>query len=257
MPFELDRSAKLYYSDISKVNPLSAEEERKWILRWKRHQDITARDKVINSNLRFVVTIARKYTKDPDKLVDLIAAGNVGLMNALDRYDVKKKFRFLTYAAWWIAESIHREIYASNPVHVPTHRQKAQRKAAKEFRKAVAKKGPNDASLKKLDPGHPDATAVPIDAINDLVSDNFSKAHTNRHGDKFLRKAIDSLSPREQTVLYLYFGLKDNAKNLGQIARLLDMSPERIRQIKITAIKSLKETLTNIYEIYGVEDVYD
>lgn len=257
MAQNLERSAKLYYSDISKAQPLTAAEERKHILKWKRTGDITARDTVIKSNLRFVVTIARKYTKDPDRLVDLIAAGNVGLMNALERYDVRKKFRFLTYAAWWIAEAIHREIYASNPVHVPTHRQKAQRKAAREYRKALAEKGPGSEAVKDLDPGLPDATAVSMETAGDFSSDSFRSAHVNRQGDQFLRKAIDRLSPREQTVIYMYFGLKDNPKNLGQIARLLDMSPERIRQIKIAAIKALKEILEKDGDVDGVDDVYE
>lgn len=257
MSYELDKSAKLYYADISKVQPLTAQEERKLILKWKRDKDVKARDQVIQSNLRFVVTIARKYSKDPDRLTDLIAAGNVGLMNALERYDVRKKFRFLTYAAWWIAESIHREIYAANPVHIPTHRQKAQRKAAREFRKAMAERGPSDESLKELNKGLPDATPVSLDVLASFSNDYLRMSHPNKHADKFLRKAIDKLTPREQTVLYLYFGLKDISRNLGQIARLLDMSPERVRQIKIAAIKSLKDELTKSYGIKSVVDVYE
>lgn len=256
MSYELDRSAKLYYEDISKVPILTAEEERKLITLWKKKKDIKARDQVLKSCLRFVVSIARKHTKDPNRLPDLIAAGNVGLMNALDRFDVKKKFRFLTYAAWWIAESIHRETYAANPVHIPTHRQKAQRKAAKEYAQALAKQGPESESLKALNPGLPDATAVALELLGDVAGDSKNNI-TNKQADKLLRKAIENLSTREQTVLYLYFGLKDTSRNLGQIARLLDMSPERIRQIKIAAVKALRDILAKQHNVKSVQDIYD
>lgn len=253
----LERSAKLYYTDISKVPILKADEERKAIIRWRKYKDVAARDAVIKSSLRFVVTIARKHTKDPDRLSDLIAAGNVGLMNALDRFDIKKKFRFLTYAAWWIAESIHREIYAANPVHIPTHRQKAQRKAAKEYAQAMAQKGPEDKSLQKLDQGLPDATAVALELLGDIAVDGLKSTFNNKQADRLLRSAIEELSPREQTVLYLYYGLKDQSRNLGQIARLIDMSPERVRQIKIAAVKTLKEILDRKYGVYSVDDLYE
>jgi RNA polymerase primary sigma factor len=257
MSNKLEKSAQLYYTEIGKIHPLKADEERKLILRWKRHKDIKARDKVLTSNLRFVVTIARKYTKDPDRLVDLIASGNLGMLNALERYDVKKKFRFLTYAAWWVSEAIHREVYASTVCHIPTHRQKASRKKAKEYNKAVATYGSDHDKVKKMDQGIPDAIPVSMETLSEQQGEGFLRSYMNKRGDKILRKAIDTLSPREQTVLYLYFGLKDNAKNLGQIASLILMSPERVRQIKITAIKSLKDKLEKDFNITAVEDLYD
>jgi len=233
------------------------DEERKLILRWKKYKDVKARDAIVKSHLRFVVKVARSRTKDPERLQDLIAAGNIGLLTALDRYDVNREVRFLTYAGWWIAEAIYKEDYADTLVHVPTHRQKAQRKRAKAYAKALAMHGPE--GVINIDPGAPEAATVALDILRETPEEEHAHTpigvDTNRT-NQLLREEIAKLPPREQTVLNCYFGIKDTSRNLVQIAALLGMSPERIRQIKICAVKMLRDRLSESHAVNSAADVY-
>jgi RNA polymerase sigma factor (sigma-70 family) len=262
MANDLPRSITRYYTEISKTNIISdAAEERRLILAWKRHRDSKARDKLVSSHLRFVVSVARKHTKDTEQLQDLIAAGNIGLLTALDRYDLKRKVRFLTYAGWWIQEAIYKEVYANSLVHVPTHRQKAQRKRAKAYAKALTQFGPE--KLQEMDPGLPEASTVDLDKLDDrsrlansLQGEDDREGFEHTDAARLLRKEIAQLPPREQTVLNCYFGIKDSARNLVQIAALLSICPERIRQIKIEAVKMLRERMEAHHAVMSASDVY-
>lgn len=222
---------------------IGVQEEQRLISLWQRKGDIKARDQLIQSHLRFVVTMARKQTQDPNRLQDLISAGNLGLLIAADRYDLDKRPppRFLTYAGWWVQKEIADAGYATGSVvHVPTHRQKAQRKQAKIFQKVLQKHGPEDLIVSAMDPGIPEGATVTLDALHDTpMEDNGSTTERNT----LLRKAVNHLPLREQTVLNLFFGAKDDPRNLVQIATILEMCPERVRQIKNDGMRQLKEIL--------------
>jgi RNA polymerase primary sigma factor len=262
MPDAISRSASIYYQELSKVSPVSdPQEERRLIQRWQKHKDVKARDMLVQSHLRFVITVARKRCRDADRLQDLIAAGNIGLLKAVDRYDLGRRPapRFLTYAGWWIAKEISDEDYATTTVvHVPTHRQKAQRKAARLFQKAVQAHGPEARQLKKMDPGNPEGLSVSIDVVQETVeqegSDEPNCVDVNQ-ANKVLHLAISKLPVREQTVLNLYYGVKDEPRNFAQIANILEMCPERVRQIKINGVKLLKTDLSN-HPLLAPADVY-
>jgi len=247
MHSETNRIAELYYADLAKTHPVSPDEERRLISRWKRHKDIRARNALIRSHLRFVVVMARRYNRDPDRLPDLIAAGNLGLLKALDRFDLSRRTRFLTYAGMWIQAEILKEEYdASTLVYVPTHRKKAQHKKARAFQRAVAEYGPEAYQVRQMDPGLPEATTIAIDALRDAAEPDRSRTPAEVETDEArvrLRHAIATLPPREQTVLNLYYGMKDSPRNMVQIATLLDMSPERVRQLKMGGVRQLKQRL--------------
>jgi RNA polymerase sigma factor (sigma-70 family) len=275
MAADLPRSIARYYAEISQTSLINEQEERRLILLYKRHRDTKARDQLISSHLRFVVAVARKHTKDTDQLQELIAAGNIGLLTALERYDLKRKVRspmgngparpvrFLTYAGWWVQEAIFKEIYSNSLVHVPTHRQKAQRKRAKAYAKALTQFGPD--KLKEMDPGLPEASTVDLDKLDDRLrmqgsshgeDEDDASSFQESHAARLLRQEIAQLPPREQTVLNCYFGIKDCTRNLPQIAALLGMSPERIRQIKIEAVKTLRERMQAHHAVNSASDVY-
>jgi len=245
----VSRSVGIYYTEISRTHPVNdPKEERRLIQRWQKHKDRPARDALVKSHLRFVVTLARKRTKAPDKLQDLIAAGNLGLLKAIDRFDLKKSVRFLTYASCWIQEEMFKEDYStSSLVHIPTHRQKAQRKKAKQFQQALAQHGPNSLSVRDLDPGAPEGTTVDLETLQDAPEENPSRTqvlYETSDANRRLRQAINILPDREQTVLNLYYGIKDEPRNLVQIASFLGMSPERVRQIKLAGMRLLKDVLS-------------
>lgn len=257
----MGRSASLYYNEIARTTPINdPDEERRLIYQWQRYKNIAARDALLHSHLRFVVKVARRFTKDPDLLPDIIAAGNVGFVKALDKFDKSKKTRFLTYAGWWIQEEIYKELYGSNSlVHVPVHRQKANRKKAKIFQKALAEYGPDAAQVRGMDQGTPEGITVTLDVLRESEEDDPMRMPTSYEASAVngkLRHAIASLPTREQTVLNLYYGIKDDKRNLVQIASILGMSPERVRQIKLSGEKQLRTTLERTHAILSSRDAY-
>jgi RNA polymerase sigma factor (sigma-70 family) len=247
MKSETNRIAERYYGDLAKTPPVSPDEERRLVLRWKQHGDLAARNALIRSHLRFVVAVARRYSRDPDRLPDLIAAGNLGLIKALDRFDLSRQTRFLTYAGVWIQSEILKEEYdASTLVYVPTHRKKAQHKKARAFRRAVAEYGPGALQVQQLDPGLPEATTVAVDALRDAEEPDETRTADGvetDHSRARLRRAVATLSAREQSVLNLFYGMKEAPRNMVQIATLLDLTPERVRQLKLTGMQQLKQIL--------------
>jgi len=251
----VSRSMSQYYSEVGKTEIISREEERELIEQWKFHKDGAARDKLINSHLRFVVSVARKRTKDEQLLQDLIAAGNIGLLVALDRYDLNRKnIRFLTYAGFWVQLYINNESYINTLPHVPIHRQKVLHRKAREAALLSAAGGTPEPLSKE-------GTVYPLDAIDGTynygIHENpHEEELTEKNGDSVVRRAIAKLSPREQTVVNCYYGIKDEPRTLAQISNLLSISPERARQIKIKAMNKLKDIIKRLRQIETVDDMY-
>jgi RNA polymerase primary sigma factor len=196
-----------------------------------------------------VVKVAHKRTKDPEAVKDYIAAGNIGLLKAADKFDWNRKpyIRFLTYAGWWIYEEMSNQDYTTaSLVHVPAHRQKAQRRQAREFRAAMQEHGPENKSVIAMDPGLPEGVVMPIEAAKNTPAVTEAEPTSSYGSDRLralVREGIDRLPPREQTVLNLYYGIKDDARNLVQIAAMMSMCPERVRQIKINGMQLLHNEL--------------
>lgn len=242
------RISSTYYAEVSRAPCVDdPEEERRLLRAWQRRGDLSARNAIIQTHLRFVVKQAHRRTKDPELVKDYIAAGNLGLLKAADKFDLKRKIRFLTYAGWWVLKEMSDLDYAtSSLVHVPAHRQKEQRRNARAFRAAVCAHGPEDAKVLSMNPGFPESTIVTIDAAKntpDVIELEPEVAYGSERLRALLRQAIARLPLREQTVLNLYFGVKDDARNLVQIASMMGMCPERVRQIKINGMRLLHDDL--------------
>ena len=248
MTTQASRVSAVYYSEISRTALVSDPHEERTLLRqWQTKGDIKARDAIVKTHLRFVVKVAHKRTKDPQAVQDFIAAGNIGLLKATDKFDCDRKpyIRFLTYAGWWVYEEMSNQDYTTaSLVHVPAHRQKAQRRQAREYRAQIQESGPD--SVENMDPGLPEGVVVTIESIRNTV-DTPEIEPTNMYGSERLRsivrESINKLPPREQTVLNLYFGVKDESRNLVQIAEMMGMCPERVRQIKLNAMELLHSEL--------------
>lgn len=244
------RISATYYAEISRTPSVDDPEDEKRMLRaWQKRGDVKARDAIVSTHLRFVVKQAHKRTKDPEAVKDYIAAGNLGLLKAADKFDVSRKpyIRFLTYAGWWILKEMSDQDYSTSTlVHVPAHRQKEQRRRAREFRTAVQKHGPENETVLGMNPGLPEGVVVNIEVARNTATDS-DEEPTSLYGSErlrgLLRAAIARLPAREQTVLNLYFGVKDDARNLVQIAAMMGMCPERVRQIKINGMRLLHTEL--------------
>jgi len=261
----MESSIKAYLKDIKNIPLLSPEEELELAKKVKRG-DKEARGKMIRSNLRLVINIAKRYGHLGIPLIDLIEEGNIGLMHAVDKFNPRKGFRFSTYAAWWIKQGITRSIIEQGKlIRIPVYMNEAMMKCKKAkdlltqklkrkpYTKEIAKKLRIPISkVRELDkwvartlsletPIGEDDTGQMKDIIKDesLVSPNEEIKH---FFDK--ERAIDLLqimNKRERVVLGLRFGLSDGGLHtLAEIAKKLRVSRERVRQIESAALKKLR-----------------
>lgn len=246
------RTSSSYYAAIARM-PLVEDpaEEKRLIERWQQHKDIQARNAIVQTHLRFVVRMAHKRTKDPEAVRDYIAAGNLGLLKATDKFDSARQpyIRFLTYAGWWIYEEMNNHDYSTATlVHVPTHQQQVQRRNARAYRAAVQTYGPEHATVQAMDPGRSESIVMPLKEAQNTPHPAHTEpaaTYSAAHLRAFVREGIARLPPREQTVLNLYYGLKDDARNMVQIAAMMDMCPERVRQIKNNGMRLLQAEWKN------------
>jgi len=256
---------RLYMREIGQVPLLTPKEEVALAKRIKRG-DAAAREHMIKANLRLVVKIARDYENYGLPLLDLISEGNIGLMKGVERFDPNKGAKLSTYAAWWIKQAIKRALADQGktirlPVHVVDklfHIRKAEAKLVellgrepsdseiadeiglktvqvRDYRKASVAPTSLDAKLGDDDTNRfadivadPNATAPYQQAVED--SDN-----------EILSEVIRTLSPREQTILKLRFGLSgDDEKTLEEVGQQFGVTRERIRQIQEEALTKLR-----------------
>ena len=256
------RTASMYYAEVARM-PLVDDptEEKRLLQRWQQRKDVRARNAIVQTHLRFVVKMAHKRSKDPEAVKDFIAAGNLGLLKATDKFDWSRKpyIRFLTYAGWWVYEEMSNQDYTTATlVHVPAHRQKAQRRNQREFRAAVQEHGPDSAAVRGMNPGLSESIVMPIEAARHTANVADGEPTSTYGSDRLraiVREGIGRLPSREQTVLNLFYGVKDDARNLVQIAAIMGMCPERVRQIKLNGMQLLHTELKTRVGL-STEDAY-
>ncbi len=260
---------KSYIREVRKAPLLTAKEEID-LSKKARKGDQTARDKMIRANLRLVISIAKRYIYLGIPLMDLIEEGNVGLMRAVEKFDPRKGFRFSTYAAWWIKQSITRSVFdQSRTVRIPVYVNELLAKYKKTNEKLMGKlrRVPSDEEVAKsmrvtLDKiseirGCVNKTSsldAPIDEeggneIMDLVEDKSSSAPETALNAFFNKERLDGLligiNEREHEILNLRFGLADGKTyTLAQVSKKMGVSRERIRQIEENALKKLKKVIS-------------
>ena len=258
-----------YLKDIGRYDLLKPEEEKELARRVKKG-DLEAKKEMVRRNLRLVVSIAktRHYHNQGLDFLDLIQAGNVGLMKAVDKFDLSKGFRFSTYATWWIRQGVDRDI-ANNArtIRIPVHANenikkmtRIQRRLQQEFdrdptKEEIAKEIGLDVSkvehLMKIKhhpdsldqairEGEDDATLSERTADNDLTSPE-DLAGASLCQDQ-VRSAMDQyLNDREKKIIEMLYGLEDGRSwTLEEVGRELDITRERVRQIEHNAINKLK-----------------
>lgn len=219
--------------------------------------DLEARDKLIDNCLRSIVKISAQYSRDPEVVKDLISAGNLGVFRALEKYDTSKRTRFLSYATYWIQFYIREELCSTETVAMPRWRQKAIRKmrqinayyVSREGRKAEDTEmcAETDLSLAQLERLRR-IGRLHFSTIDNLLHlHNVPKEKSNEIFDttldnetrETLTKLLTLLGPKENFVVRAYFGMCVGPLSLHQIAKILGVSSERVRQVKVIALGRL------------------
>ena len=258
---------KMYLKEIEEYPMLSAKEEVE-LAKAIIDSSEEAKEKFINANYRLVVSIAKRYRKESVDMLDLIQAGNIGLIKAVEKYDYKKGFKFSTYATWWIKQSITRYIDdCENTIRIPVHLHQRINfvKRKKQELANVLQREPSMEELaevcelevdKVLDILKRDKNIVSLDTpikededsslVEFIPSDaHFGDVVIHEVEQNNLREKIDEvltdLSDQEQQVLRMRFGLDDDIpKTLEEIGKVFGVTRERIRQIEAKAIRKLR-----------------
>lgn len=265
-----------YLFEIGKVDLLTAEEEV-ILARQIKEGDKDALNKLVRGNLRFVVSVAKQYQNQGLSLPDLINEGNLGLIKAAKRFDETRGFKFISYAVWWIRQSILQALAEqARIVKLPLNKigsinkvnkaftaleQKFEREpsvdelaevlqlAPKDVRDALKNSGRHvsmDAPLSSDD----DTTMYDILAVNELPMPDRSLLNDSLR--KEIERVLNTLTDRESDIIRLYFGIDGtHPHTLEEVGEKLDLTRERVRQIKEKALKKLKQTTrSNLLKSY-------
>ncbi len=258
-------SVKCYLKEISEIPLLTVEEE---VLLAQKIEagDSSARECMINANLRLVTSVAKKYVSSCSlSILDLIQEGNIGLMKAVDKFDYRRGYRFSTYATWWIRQAITRSIIdLGKTIRIPVHMKEQMNKIAKQIKVFLLEQGREptinelsflsgiaEEKIRAILPYFSEIISLdmPIGeseekVIMDYVADGNSdeQYHTIEIlilGEK-VNEVLDQLSEREQNILRLRFGFIDGKIwTLDEIGREYEVTRERIRQIEAKALEKL------------------
>ena len=257
----------MYLKDINKVSLLSREEEIDLALKAKAG-DKAAKDRIVNANLRFVVNVAKKYQNHGLDLPDLISEGNIGLLTAVDRFDVSKGYHFISYAVWWIRQAILKAICEkSRAIRLPLNRanELVQIEHARKLMtgdKTEEQEFAEVARMLKMDKQHVremvnisrdmvsldaqvassdnDRTSV-SDFIEDERYDNPDEEAISNAMKSDIGKVLNTLKPNEAKVLSLRYGLNGTRPmSLKEVGDTCNLTKERIRQIEKHAIVRMR-----------------
>ncbi len=263
---KVNDSVKIYLREIGKV-PLLSPEEEPIIAKKIAEGDEEAREKLINSNLRLVIAIAKRYGGRGMPFLDLIQEGNNGLIKAVEKFDYTKGFKFSTYATWWIRQAITRAIAdQARTIRIPVHMVETINKITRAQRTLVQELGREPTAeeiSKKLDGAlsperireiqrlnqEPVSLETPIgeeddSRLGDFIEDK-EVLSPNEYATRSLLRdelysVMEELTDREEQVLRLRYGLDDNCpRTLEEVGKVFHVTRERIRQIEAKALKKL------------------
>ncbi|MBE7708872.1 MAG: RNA polymerase sigma factor RpoD/SigA [Cyanobacteria bacterium SIG32] len=261
-----DDILQMYLKDIGKIKLLSAKEEKFLGKEIKEKKSDIAKRKLIQANLRLVVSIAKKYIGQGVLFMDLVQEGSLGLIKAAEKFDYTKNFRFSTYATWWIKQTIIRAISNhSRTIRIPVHMTDKIRKYKKYYAELSFKNGnePSDrevaglmgvptkkiATIKKAIIKEPISLETPV--TDDLNVGDYLEDHTYNSPEKqaqnnmiksSIQELISTLPEREKEIITCRFGINgEKPKTLEQLGETMGYSKERIRQLEDSAIKRIRD----------------
>ncbi len=266
----IDDPVRMYLKEIGRVPLLTAEQERELAEIMTDCEDeaqrADAKNKLVESNLRLVVSIAKRYVGKGMFFLDLIQEGNLGLMKAVDKFDYRKEYKFSTYATWWIRQAITRAIAdQARTIRIPVHMVETIQKVSRYSRQMLQELG-REATADEIGEKmgmspekvreimkiaqDPVSLETPIGEeedshLGDFIPDDDTPSPSESAAGNILREVIErelhTLTPREEHVIKLRFGLYDGrTRTLEEVGKEFDITRERIRQIEAKALRKLR-----------------
>ena len=261
----IDDPVKVYLKEIGRVPLLSAEEEVELAIKMSQG-DVAAKKRLSEANLRLVVSIAKRYVGRGMQFLDLIQEGNLGLIKAVEKFDHTKGFKFSTYATWWIRQAITRAIAdQARTIRIPVHMVETINKVKKVNSQLLHENGhepTNEQIAEKLEmpvekvreimrvAQEPVSLETPIGEeedshLGDFIPDEDAPAPSDVASHTMLKEqlaeVLSTLTPREEKVLRLRFGLEDGrSRTLEEVGKEFNVTRERIRQIEAKALRKLR-----------------
>ncbi len=261
----IDDPVRLYLKEIGKV-PLLNNEREKLLAERMMAGDESAKTELVEANLRLVVSIAKRYVGRGMYFLDLIQEGNLGLMKAVDKYDYTKGYKFSTYATWWIRQAITRAIAdQARTIRIPVHMVETIHKVSRYSRQMLQELG-REATAEEIGEKmgmsaekvreimkiaqDPVSLETPIGEeedshLGDFIPDDDTPSPAEATSTNILREELErqlhTLTPREEHVIKLRFGLYDGrTRTLEEVGKEFDITRERIRQIEAKALRKLR-----------------
>ena len=218
-------TVRAYYDDLKKYKPLSKAKEKKLLKQCKRG-NLKAKNELIEANLKFVFDIAKHYTGRGVPISDLISEGNMGLFKAIDKFDESKDIKFISYAVWWIRQAMLESIKKKNLV-------------------SFVEIEPNECNDKILDSKMLDNEDECEDSSSTFSNEKEEKEKEIYENQKtIVSNIISSLNDRERKVIESYYGINnEKALTLNDIGKKYGLTSERIRQIKLVALRKLRSKI--------------
>ncbi|MFH1761791.1 MAG: RNA polymerase sigma factor RpoD/SigA [bacterium] len=265
LPHIEDSALENYLKSISKTKPLKSEQEKEYCIRIRKG-DLQSLHKLVNANLRFVVSVAHNYQHQGLPLTDLINEGNLGLLKAAKRFDETKGYRFISYAVWWIRQAILAALAEQSRItHIPMNVANTLYRARKftdKFEQKYYRKPTNEEVARELRMDEKCFNQVlnvetctsldkkinseddfcPMDMLG-AEDENIYKDSEQHSTISVIEEVLGTLKKKEAEIIRLYYGIgRDTSFTLDQIGNKFKLTRERIRQIKEKALKQLRHS---------------
>lgn len=232
---DFTETVRVYYDDLKKYKPLTKAKERRLLKKCKKG-NLKAKNEILEANLRFVFDIAKHYTGRGVPISELISDGNIGLLRAIEKFDESKDVKFISYAVWWIRQAMLESIKRRNAINFVE----------------IEPNTDNDSSMdKKLIEDDEDDVSF----NNDFSNENDEKSiEVSENQRNIITSLIGTLSDRERDIVENYYGINDKKElTLTDIGKKYNLSSERVRQIKLNAIRKLRSKIL-LYD--DLEDLF-